>query len=979
LETKRKRKGCSKMAMRGLNVFISDIRNCRSREEEEKRVNKEIGNIRAKFKEGKLTSYDKKKYVCKMLYMYILGWEIDFGHVEAVNLITGTKYTEKQIGYLAVTLMLSENNDLLRIVINSMKNDLQSHFEIHNSLALACIANIGGREMAEALYSDVYRLLTSETSVSSVKKKAAMCLLRLFRKCPETLPASEWGNKIVSLLDDHDMGVVTSVLTLITALAQTYPSEYSSCLQKSVGLVDSLGSGQGRSDYEYYKIPAPWIQIKALRLLQCYPPPVENQALMNSIKGMLGKVIARAQDNIKPGNQANALNAIILEAINLSIHIDPESEVVKKATSLLGGFISHKETNFRYLGLETMANIALAVESLDQIKRHTDAVLQSLRDRDISVRRRGLDMLYCMCDSTNSRRIVSELLEYLATADFAIREELVLKIAILAERFATDYAWYVDVILQLIAIAGDHVSEDVWYRVVQIVTSNPDLQKYAAATVLKALKSAAAHETCVKVAGYILGEFGDLIANEPGSAPIDQFIALHSKFGICSLFTRSLLFTTYVKFANFFPEIRDEIVGIFRQYTDVLDVELQQRACEYLAIIYSTNQNLLEIVCEEMPPWEEKEESSLVSLVQKKETESTDKGLRMRAKKDSSVAVKRMSLSNFNQPGNSPNAGSGSQQAPRRPSIETSGNMTSQSHGTPPAQFQQQQSASSGLEDLLGLGLGDAAPVSNNSNSLLGDFGMTSSGAGAAGGDPNAPAPGADRFFSKLIHGNEGVLYDDNVIQIVAKTEIQGYTARVLVSYGNKSNSVIDGFSTQVGATVQGLKIQAQGVANSINIGSQIQQMFQVECSGDIPDAPSFTVSFRAAGQQKRYNLSFPIILSKFFESIQLTADDYLGRWKQIGGPPKEVQRDYKSPIAIETSTLRNWLIGMKFGVLDGIDPNPNNFVCAGIFVTSVAKIGCLLRIQIADQAFRVTVRTTSATVSESLTSLIIKKLSLPY
>lgn len=32
-----------------------------------------------------------------MLYMYILGWEVDFGHVEAVNLIAGNKYTEKQI------------------------------------------------------------------------------------------------------------------------------------------------------------------------------------------------------------------------------------------------------------------------------------------------------------------------------------------------------------------------------------------------------------------------------------------------------------------------------------------------------------------------------------------------------------------------------------------------------------------------------------------------------------------------------------------------------------------------------------------------------------------------------------------------------------------------------------------------------------------------------------------------------------------
>ena len=51
----------------------------------------------ARCSEGKMSSYDKKKYVCKMLYMYILGWEVDFGHVEAVNLIAGNKYTEKQI------------------------------------------------------------------------------------------------------------------------------------------------------------------------------------------------------------------------------------------------------------------------------------------------------------------------------------------------------------------------------------------------------------------------------------------------------------------------------------------------------------------------------------------------------------------------------------------------------------------------------------------------------------------------------------------------------------------------------------------------------------------------------------------------------------------------------------------------------------------------------------------------------------------
>ena len=36
-----------------------------------------------------------------------------------------------------------------------------------------------------------------------------------------------------------------------------------------------------------------------------------------------------------------------------------------------------------------------------------------------------------------------------------------LKVAILAEKYATDYKWYVDVILNLIRLAGDYVSEEV--------------------------------------------------------------------------------------------------------------------------------------------------------------------------------------------------------------------------------------------------------------------------------------------------------------------------------------------------------------------------------------------------------------------------------------------------------------------------------------------------------------------------------------
>jgi AP-2 complex subunit alpha len=49
----------------------------------------------------------------------------------------------------------------------------------------------------------------SSTSQSFVKKKAALTLLRLYRKHPEVIPAAEWALRIVSIMDDKDL--VTSI------------------------------------------------------------------------------------------------------------------------------------------------------------------------------------------------------------------------------------------------------------------------------------------------------------------------------------------------------------------------------------------------------------------------------------------------------------------------------------------------------------------------------------------------------------------------------------------------------------------------------------------------------------------------------------------------------------------------------------------------------------------------------------------------
>ncbi len=138
--------------------------------------------------------------------------------------------------------------------------------------------------------------------------------------------------------------------------------------------------------------------------------------------------------------------------------------------------------------------------------------------------------------------------------------------------------------------------------------------------VFQALQAPACHENMVKVGGYILGEFGNLIAGDQRSSPNVQFRLLHSKFHLCSAATRALLLTTYVKFINLFPEIRQGIQDVLSQDSNLknADAELQQRASEYLALSKVASLDVLATVLEEMPPFPEKESSGLLNLLKKK-------------------------------------------------------------------------------------------------------------------------------------------------------------------------------------------------------------------------------------------------------------------------------------------------------------------------------------------------------------------------
>ena len=115
-------------------------------------------------------------------------------------------------------------------------------------------------------------LTQARTSKSFVKKKAALTLLRLYRKYPGIVQ-QEWTERIISLMDDPDMGVTVSVTSLVMTLAQDNPEQYKGSYVKAAQRLKRIVVDNDIApDYLYYKVPCPWIQVKFLRLMQYFPP-----------------------------------------------------------------------------------------------------------------------------------------------------------------------------------------------------------------------------------------------------------------------------------------------------------------------------------------------------------------------------------------------------------------------------------------------------------------------------------------------------------------------------------------------------------------------------------------------------------------------------------------------------------------------------------------------------------------------------------
>jgi AP-2 complex subunit alpha len=416
--------------------------------------------------------------------------------------------------------------------------------------------------------------------------------------------------------------------------------------------------------------------------------------------------------------------------------------------------------------------------------------------------------------------------------------------------------------------------------------------------------------------GYVLGEYGHLIVNEEGYSPIEQLQVLHTKSQFCTAPTRALLLTTYIKWVNVFPEIKPQLINIFERYRHVLDSELQQRACEFYALASRPDDDeLLQNICEEIPPFPPRE-SALLSRLNKKLGATEDKRTWVHGGKD--VNQDREAA-----------------KAKRSPTADRQTNESAAPAG-----------ASDVLTSLQGLDL--SGPSSATSPTAVTSAVLVK--------PTIAPhivvGPNVDRWFEKLTFSNEGILYEDIQIQVGIKSRYQGHIGQLAVYMGNKVAVPLTSFTTKLDVDdPEALSVTfAKMPATMVAPRSQSQQILHVECKKVFTTPPIITVSF-LAGSHQTIALRLPVVLTKFFEPVILTPSDFFERWRLIGGPPREAQSIFPINLTddgeLDRERQHKVISGQKLSVLSDVDPNPNNFVGAGILHTAVdGKVGCLLRLE---------------------------------
>ncbi|XP_065844419.1 AP-1 complex subunit gamma-1-like [Oscarella lobularis] len=560
-----------------LRDLIKAIRATKTAQDERDVVTRECAQIRTVFKEE--DNEYRCRNVAKLLYIHMLGYPAHFGQLECLKLVASPRFTDKRIGYLGAMLLLDERQDVHLLVTNSLKNDLNHESQYIVGLALCTLGSICSQEMCRDVVTEVEKLLKS--SNSHIKKKAALCAARMINKVPDLIDSFVPLTR--SLLNEKNHGVMLSGVVLVTEVCRISPESVSHFRKQVGSLVKALKSLtlSGYSpDYDVSGISDPFLQVKILRLLRALGRgDPETSDAMNDI-------LAQVATNTETSK--NVGNSILYEVVLTIMDINSESGLRVLAVNILGRFLLNTDKNIRYVALNTLLRTAHADHNA--VQRHRGTVVDCLKDPDISIRRRAMELCFALISTGNVRSLTKEILDFLDTADTEFKSYIASNLILTAEKYAPNQRWHVDTILKVLVKAGNYVDDQLVPGLIHLFAGMTSIHAYVTQQLFVVLRDDISQQSLVRIGVWCIGEYGDVLLSESSTEdePIEvnetevlDILEAVLKSPHSTLVTQNFALTAVMKLSARFSETNDRIKSIIEQYGESMDVELQQRSVEY--------------------------------------------------------------------------------------------------------------------------------------------------------------------------------------------------------------------------------------------------------------------------------------------------------------------------------------------------------------------------------------------------------------
>jgi len=103
-------------------------------------------------------------------------------------------------------------------------------------------------------------------------------------------------------------------------------------------------------DYDYHRLPAPWIQIKILEILSSLG--ADDKACSEQMYEILSQVLKKADDS-----GINIGYALVYQCLKTITYIYPSQSLIDAATNTIARFLSSESHNLKYIGITGLAAI----------------------------------------------------------------------------------------------------------------------------------------------------------------------------------------------------------------------------------------------------------------------------------------------------------------------------------------------------------------------------------------------------------------------------------------------------------------------------------------------------------------------------------------------------------------------------------------------------------------------------------------------